>query len=431
MSLHDAPMTLLNYFYIAACRCPNPQILSWPLILSTAACTVSLIWRLTVLYFSYKRMVCAKPIPPKKTLTGVAVNTPLRKHFQMAIDTSNASNGGRLLEFDETWPIRWARLRTLGPHPDVIVVDPETNGDVKSKPKSKAKPKVREKNSCGKWIRRFEKFRANFDIFSIIRNIIGYSCWFIVSILTYMSCSLVLWLPCLYHYTCRHNSFYHRHKLCRSFIKYFSVTFHYTIFYLSLLFSVVLIGLNLTLLSSVHGLGSNNLPPEVDRICVTVSPTSKTIYTNILPASAFEREIVLHKQLNQKYGENDTSIVTECKPLWTAGRLGVGFTRSNTGPWQMRTPINGHMLAVSTLITFNTTDRTNPSLRLDYTHSLYLRSEYKSDVRFTCTRNTEWKIIPSVAQLSWPYFSACQQNWKFNEKPELIKCGPIFRRKHV
>lgn len=30
------------------------QILSWPLVLSASSCTVSLIWRITVLYFSYK-----------------------------------------------------------------------------------------------------------------------------------------------------------------------------------------------------------------------------------------------------------------------------------------------------------------------------------------------------------------------------------------
>ncbi|UMM42078.1 hypothetical protein L5515_018052 [Caenorhabditis briggsae] len=425
MALHDAPITIFNYFFIAACRCPNPKILSWPLVLSASSCTVSLIWRITVLYFSYKRMVCSKK--PVKKVSGVAVNTPAKKHFRQATDTSSKSNGGRLGEYDETWPIRWARIQTIGPHHDRLVdssdaTSPISNGKPRSIPSPVEKPKPVMKD----FMRRAGDFRANFDCQSSCRYFFGHLFWCILTFITYLVWTALCWIPCVYHYTCRHNSFYHRHKFCRSFIRYFSITFHYSIFYLSLVISAMLIGMNVTLLSSVHGLGSNSMPPEIDRICVTISPESHMIYTSILPASPFETSLQLRKRLNRQNAPKDPKAVTECKPLWEDGGLGIGLARREAGVWEMRTPINNTMLAVSTYVTFNNTKIHSPSLRLEYTHTLFIRRNNNVNEKYTCVRESGWTVVPSVTQLKWPYFSACEQNWKFAENPNLIECNQIF-----
>ncbi|CCD64573.2 Glycoprotein [Caenorhabditis elegans] len=385
-------------------------------------------------------MVCAKK--PVKKVSGVAVNTPAKKHFQQAIDTSSSANGGRLGEYDETWPIRWARVQTIGPHHDRLcdtsdATSPMSNGNVKSMPVITESPKIGIKQCFQK----ADDFRANFDCQTSSRYFCGHMFWYILTFITYLVWTLLLWIPCLYHYTCRHNSFYHRHKLCRSFIRYFSVTFHYSIFYLSLLSSAFLIGLNITLLSSVHGLGSNSMPPEIDRvtipivqiehialyqICVTVSPESHMIYTNILPSSPFESALQLWKRLNKENAPNDPTAVTECKPLWEDGGLGIGLARREAGVWEMRTKINNTMLAVSTYVTFNNTNIHNPALKLEYTHTLFIRRNDNVNEKYSCVRDSGWTIVPSVVQLSWPYFSACEQNWKFAENPNLIECNQIF-----
>ncbi|CAB3400132.1 unnamed protein product [Caenorhabditis bovis] len=427
MLLHDAPITIFNYFYIAACRCPSPKVLSWPIVVSSISCTASLMWRITVLYFSYRRMLFGKK---KKQVSGVAVQTPTKQHFQQAIDTSSASNGGRLNEYDETWPIRWARIATLGPHPDKDT-QIEQNGDlpqndiheaVHLKPEEKLTQRLKEK---------MHQFCAEFDFFCFCRNVIGYSMWIILSIIIYILMTFIACIPCIYHYTCRHNSFYHRHKLCRSFIRYFSMAFHRVIFASSLIFSLLFATLNITLLSSVHGLGSNTFPPEIDRICVTITPESKTIYTSILPQPVFQRPTEFKRSLNRKYAPNDKHSVTECKPLWEDGGLGIGLARREAGIWEMRTQLENLMLSVATHVTFNNTDPQNPALRLEYSHTIFIRHNETSDERFSCIGENGWKVIPSVGELSWPYFSACSQNWQFGENSDLIECNQFLKyRKH-
>lgn len=41
---------------------------------------------------------------------------------------------------------------------------------------------------------------------------------------------------------------------------------------------------------------------------------------------------------------NDPTAVTECKPLWEDGGLGIGLARREAGVWEMRTKINNTML---------------------------------------------------------------------------------------
>jgi hypothetical protein len=61
--LQDAPMTVINFWFVSSCRSPGPLVLVWPLVLSSTSTIVSICWRLTMLYYAYKHILC-KP-PPK------------------------------------------------------------------------------------------------------------------------------------------------------------------------------------------------------------------------------------------------------------------------------------------------------------------------------------------------------------------------------
>uniref|UniRef100_A0A1I7X5N8 TLC domain-containing protein n=1 Tax=Heterorhabditis bacteriophora TaxID=37862 RepID=A0A1I7X5N8_HETBA len=119
--LHDTPITILNFYFIASCRCAGPnlycdvfklltkqsystfKVLPWSLLLSASSSIVSVLWRIAMLYFAYRRLLC----PMQKTKNAVSVSrfpTP-GEHFRWAIDISD---GGRLSEWDECWPVRWA-----------------------------------------------------------------------------------------------------------------------------------------------------------------------------------------------------------------------------------------------------------------------------------------------------------------------------------
>ncbi|CAD6185036.1 unnamed protein product [Caenorhabditis auriculariae] len=394
MLLHDAPMTIFNYFFIAACRCPNPKVGN-----------------------KFRRMVCAKT--PKKNVTGVSVNPPALQHFRAAIDTSSASQGGRLNEMDETWPIRWSRLKTLGPHPErtreEVIANGETNGMIEAK-----KVLIFEDS--------YDVYRFPEDIPKMVLQGFWRVVWILLSSIVYVGACLVCCLPCLYHYTCRHNSFYHRHKFCRNFIRYVSQVYHYTIFYSSLVLSVILIFLNIVLLTSVHGLGSNSIPPEIDKVCVTVSPQSRKIFIGVLPAPVFKTQSEFHKILNRRHAASDPYATTNCKPLWEDGGLGFGLARAQAGVWQMRTPAGPHMIAVATQVLFNHTDSQYPYLELRFEHAFFYRAGTVGTEKFQCIKNNAWSLITPINRLPWPYFSACQQNWDFVET-RLISCDHYFIRR--
>ncbi|KAH7700593.1 Protein K04E7.1, partial [Aphelenchoides avenae] len=112
LALHDGPMTVANFFFIAACRCSGPELWHWSLLLSTGSTTISLFWRLVMLYFAYRRLIC----PPKMTGSRLPSRQPsFREHFEASI---SLNDGGRLDQYDETWPIRWSIAKVYGHYPD-------------------------------------------------------------------------------------------------------------------------------------------------------------------------------------------------------------------------------------------------------------------------------------------------------------------------
>ncbi|MFH4984220.1 hypothetical protein AB6A40_010929 [Gnathostoma spinigerum] len=56
--LHDLPLTITTYFFLTSCRCPGPQIRQWPMIMIAITTTVNVVWRLVMVYFAYRRMIC-------------------------------------------------------------------------------------------------------------------------------------------------------------------------------------------------------------------------------------------------------------------------------------------------------------------------------------------------------------------------------------
>ncbi|KAK5971077.1 hypothetical protein GCK32_019008, partial [Trichostrongylus colubriformis] len=150
-------------------------------------------------------------------------------------------------------------------------------------------------------------------------------------------------IPCCYHYTCRQHSFYHRHKCSRTFIRCCSNVFHYTVMVMSLLGAILLIALNLMLLSSVHILGSNSIPPEIDRVCITLLPTSRSIHAAVLPSPVFPFP-PLDVKVNAAFLSTDEQASTVCKPLWEDGGLGLGLRRKEAGPWQSRRQFDGRLI---------------------------------------------------------------------------------------
>ncbi|VDN08373.1 unnamed protein product [Thelazia callipaeda] len=72
MVLHDMPLTILNFLYITSCRCAGPYIYQWPLMMSISVTIVCVLWRLVMLYFAYRRMIC----PLKSSRGGTFIRQP-------------------------------------------------------------------------------------------------------------------------------------------------------------------------------------------------------------------------------------------------------------------------------------------------------------------------------------------------------------------
>ncbi|GMT31761.1 hypothetical protein PFISCL1PPCAC_23058, partial [Pristionchus fissidentatus] len=241
MVVHDAPMTFINFFFIASCRCAGPQIVPWSLLLSCLTTNFSLVWRLTMLYFAYRRLVCPTLRKASAPTPGVYRFPTPHEHFLEGINTSDDS---RNREFDELWPIRWARRIIYGRDketPDKLE-EQQHNAVVASR-----------SGAC------------TLCYLHLTRCTRLFLCiW--LSILGYLAFLVTCCIPCCYHYTCRRNSFHHRHAFSRNCVRYFTYFFHYCVFFFSVMAVCVLFSMNTLLLSSVHVLGSNSIPPEIDQV---------------------------------------------------------------------------------------------------------------------------------------------------------------------
>uniref|UniRef100_A0A915PKT6 DUF4220 domain-containing protein n=1 Tax=Setaria digitata TaxID=48799 RepID=A0A915PKT6_9BILA len=113
MILHDMPLTVMNFVFITACRCVGPQIRQWPLIVSSSATTVSILWRLVMLYFAYRRMI----FPLKPTSRAITIMRQPTLYEQVKVNLSQ-KDGGRLSDYDELWPVRYSVRKIYGKPPE-------------------------------------------------------------------------------------------------------------------------------------------------------------------------------------------------------------------------------------------------------------------------------------------------------------------------
>ncbi|KAF7632941.1 hypothetical protein Mgra_00007643 [Meloidogyne graminicola] len=108
MALHDAPISLANFFLLSSCRCSGPQVLRWPLFLSVFGTTFSLIWRLVLLYFAYSRLLF-----PSKHSNNSGLPSRTQSFRNQLINEQNIINSietsvSNNIQLDETCPFKWS-----------------------------------------------------------------------------------------------------------------------------------------------------------------------------------------------------------------------------------------------------------------------------------------------------------------------------------
>ncbi|KAI1730864.1 hypothetical protein Ddc_03583 [Ditylenchus destructor] len=431
MALHDLPIVLTNFFLIPACRCAGPKVLHWPLLVSSLSTSVSLIWRLVMLYFAYRRLVFSPAARKESTL-------PLRQwSFRNHIGASiSISDGGRLNEFDETWPIRWSIATVYGDYPN------------KQKTVTfyvRDKSETNSPRSFCTFLCSLIFVKTTHSLCALIKRLLC----IVIALISYLGCLMVGCMPCIYFYTCRRNSFAHRHRCSKAFIRYCTFIFHYGMLTLSLLCAFSLLILNFLLIASVHVIGSNDFPPEISRICVSVDKERRTIRPLLLPS----RESIPWGLVSVTLGSPDDEYMGRlyCKPIWEDGELGIGLNRQMAGPWQTRVNISIHeTLAISTHFVSDYTDTQTNNFRgrhvpthtflydfaiirhppLNTTSSTNILSNVNPRRTTTppiqrniCVRRkqVEWTFIKSLKKLGFPYFLACSSTIRIQRK-EMIDC---------
>ncbi|KAL3989473.1 putative integral membrane protein [Acanthocheilonema viteae] len=389
MILHDMPLTIMNFFFITSCRCVGPQILQWPLIISSSATTISILWRLVMLYFAYRQMIFpSKSLPHVNTFTR---QPTIYEQFKLNL---SQKNGGRLKDYDELWPVRYSVRRIYGP----VVEDNYVEDNYEHRTVPVKSDKQSHRNAL---------FKLRFLLTPILKVILTFSLTFIIYILSILTCCA----PCCYHYICSSRSFYHRHKCSSSFVRFFSQGFHWALFITSLLLTIVLFVLNAILLSSVHGLGNNQIVFEISHVCVAVSSSQKTIQATI--------------ETSHKEHLSTSQLQYICKPIWKDGGFSIGLNRQEAGTWQTRiTLTEKQILAISTKIRMEyENDRQKPHHTLYYDYVL-LQHVDRSLQSYTCIpgNKTDWRFINEINELAWPYYAACDRAWSI-EWNALINCN--------
>ncbi|VIO88595.1 Uncharacterized protein BM_BM4802 [Brugia malayi] len=383
MILHDMPITIMNFVFITSCRCVGPQILQWPLIISSSATTISVLWRLVMLYFAYRRMIF--PLKPVSRANTITRQPTVYEQFKLNL---SQKNGGRLNDYDELWPVRYSVRKIYGYEKQTIPVKTD-------KPYQNA------------------LFKLRFLLIPVLKVILTFLLTLIIYILSLLTCCA----PCCYHYICSSRSFYHRHKCSSSFVRIFSQGFHWTLFITSLLLTVILFVLNAILLSSVHGLGNNQITFEISHVCVAISSSQKTIQTSI--------------ETNHKEHLSTSELRYTCKPIWEDGAFRIGLNRQEAGIWQTRITLTGkQILAISTKVRMDyESDLQNPSHTLYYDYVL-LQHKDASPQSYACIpgNKTDWRFLNEINELVWPYYAACDRTWTI-KWDTLIDCN-LYNRKN-
>ncbi|KAL3117966.1 hypothetical protein niasHT_005209 [Heterodera trifolii] len=429
MLLHDAPITLANFFLLGACRCGGPNVLSWPLLLSALAIALSLCWRLILLRFAYARLVFRRPSPDPNSAF------PSRSHSfrqQFAADQCTASQNEVNSQLDELWAIRRARAIVYGEKRGKCWEG--TAGETLYLGEEGARGAGRSMGQCcgfwSSWV-----LLKGFDMFcALFRRLLC----LLLSLFLCSVCLSVCCVPCLHHYLYSPNSFSHRHKCAKTFVRHFSLLFHYVIFGFSLCFSALLILLNVVLIFSTQLVGPNQWPPEISRLCISVSPHRRIVRPLFLPQSTlFSSFLLPPKQMN-----NGTAAdlrwhsLVQCKPIWDlphqqtlVDKWAPGLSRKNPSPWQSRFPLqDGRVLAVSTHFVSDHSEEQSPRHTLFYDFALLTVGADNSSKTTKCARQrfSGWFFANARNVLGFPYFWACSPSISIR-KGTLINCQSLTK----
>uniref|UniRef100_A0A914LUY8 Uncharacterized protein n=1 Tax=Meloidogyne incognita TaxID=6306 RepID=A0A914LUY8_MELIC len=428
MALHDVPISLANFFLLSACRCGGPQVLRWPLFLSVFGTTLSLIWRLVLLYFAYSRLL----FPSKNSNnSGFPSRTQSfrnqilnEQNIQTSLETTNNNNNIS----DEHCPIQLSSALFYG------TTKQEGCFCFKCKTKQKTiylyEQDPGEKRflsvCCGFWLSCFF-FRVIGLLFSLLRRIL---CIF-TSLILFAGYLLLGCTPCLYFYFCRANSLSKRDNLAKSLVRRCSIAFHYFVLLTSLFFSIGLIFTNLILLSSVHLFGPNNWPPEISRVCLSIDQNRQLIHPILMPEQT-SLSLPFSSTLNNKLPSQCKSLWDYPHPLPLTSKWTLGMARRIPSQWQARIPLKvdgSLMLAVSTHFISNYTQQRSPQHFIFYDYAL-LKFGSNSTKPIECNRQkySGWLFASSKSvQLGFPYFLACSPSIYFR-KAALIDCNTLTRR---
>ncbi|TKR58225.1 hypothetical protein L596_029701 [Steinernema carpocapsae] len=77
---------------------------------------------------------------------------------------------------------------------------------------------------------------------------------------------------------------------------------------------------NVILISSVHIIGFNHIPPELNHVCTEVDRLVNIMKSHLKPSN------------------KDPNLI--CKPIWENNGVGWALQRSFAGTWQTRIPIS-------------------------------------------------------------------------------------------
>ncbi|VDK24244.1 unnamed protein product [Anisakis simplex] len=157
--------------------------------------------------------------------------------------------------------------------------------------------------------------------------------------------------------------------------------------------------LNMTLLSSIHAIGSSQIPFEIidsthDIYQLIVRPESLTIFQVCVAVNIRNRQITAKVDSKSREESSNSTMKYVCKPFWEDGGLGLGLHRQEAGPWQTRIKLSGrNILAISTQVRMNYTDRQNPHHQLLYDYAVLRR--YTPGTKYVCVKGADsgWFVL--------------------------------------
>uniref|UniRef100_A0A7E4ZU72 Lipase_3 domain-containing protein n=1 Tax=Panagrellus redivivus TaxID=6233 RepID=A0A7E4ZU72_PANRE len=375
MLLRDCPWTIINYFILTSCRWPQ---LSWhiTLILSSIMTIISIGWRIIMLYFSYRRFLFGDKQSRRKSSRPTKQWPRIMDHVKMAINTSD---GGRLDEYDEAWPVRYAISKIYGLNYQRMTTEIYLEYEKKA---------VSERISEILSILIYRSLGA-------LKFVVKRMTCALLALIVYIGMVAIGCIPCLWFYFCRSDSLNHRHKCSKSFVRVCSLFYHYVIIGFSVVICTILLTGNVILLSSMHVHSHwNTLPPNLNYLCLEFD----TAQHRVQPVLSSDPHL-------EVYGSSENTTIV-CKALWDKS-LKRRKDSALMSPWQERLKLNkDQMLVVSVFLYGNLSNTQEPYYNLYYDYGVL---QIKGN-KLACSSQHHgpfWRFEESFQRPSLPYFLGC------------------------